>query len=265
MMRKFVKIIQMILVALLTSAICHASPAGVKTEKAAYTYGEPIKVTFSGAPGLDSDWVCIVPAGSPDTDGGDFKYMPKGSRSGTLTFDPPAPGNYEVRAYYNYRKVGYAVASRATFSVTGDAANANAMERLRERKLDTADPFEANVPDGKALVYIFRESWYGSAAVDVEILCNNKPVVVLGHSDYYPFVVQAGELRFNAGDFFQAGTTSRTEGMNRGEAPVDVKAGHVYYLRAKVVAFAHYENFVEIMPHREGAEMIKGYGLKLRK
>lgn len=244
---------------------CHASSADVKTDKAAYKYGEAIKVTFSGATGLDSDWICIVPAGAPDTDGGDYKYMPKGTNTGTLIFDPPAPGKYEVRAYYNYHKVGYAVAARFAFSVTGDADYAKALEQLMERKVNSADPFEAKVPVDKGIVYIFREPWSGSAGVDIQILWKDKPVVVLGNSDYYPFVVRSGEYRLKTGSLFEAGSTSKVAAGLTGEATVKVKPGHVYYLRVKVVPLAHYDNFLDNMPHQEGADMIKSYKLRARK
>lgn len=93
-----------------------AAPS-VKTEKAVYKSDEGIRVLFSGAPGNDSDWICIVPAGSPDTEGGDFKYMPRGLSQGSLLFEAPLPGKYEARAYYDYRRQGYTVSARYAFSV----------------------------------------------------------------------------------------------------------------------------------------------------
>jgi hypothetical protein len=245
--------------------LCHASSADLKTDKAMYQYGEAIKVTFSGAPGLDSDWMCIVPVTSPDTDGGDYKYMPKGLNSSTLTFDPPAPGKYEVRAYYNYHKVGYVVAVRSAFSVTGDAEYTKAMEQRMERKVNTADSFETKVPPDKGIVYIFREPWSGSSDIDIQVLSNDKPVVVLGNSDYYPFVVPSGKLQFTTGSLLRSGTTSKVDAGLTGAAAVQVKPGHVYYLRVKVVPFAYYDNFLDNMPHQESADMIKSYNLKMRK
>lgn len=245
--------------------LCHASPAGVKTDKTAYQYGEAIKVTFSGATGLERDWICVVAAGSPDTEGGDYKYMPKDLNTGTLTFDPPAPGKYEVRAYYNYDKVGYVVAARTAFSVTGDADYAKAMEQRMERKVNSADPFEAKVSSDQGIVYIFREPWSGSATVDVEVLGNDKPVIVLKNTDYYPLVVRPGELHFKTGSLFETGTTSKVAAGLTGAATVNVKPGYVYYLRVKVVPFAYYDNFLDNMPHQEGAEMIKTYQLSVHK
>jgi hypothetical protein len=89
----------------------------VRTDKDIYNQGEMIRVYFSNAPGNNRDWICIVPAGSPDTDGGDYKYMPGGLGKGSLTFDPRSPGKYEVRAYYNYSRNGYVVSGRHAFSV----------------------------------------------------------------------------------------------------------------------------------------------------
>jgi hypothetical protein len=97
------------------------SPVGgapiVNTDKDIYNSGEMIKVNFSNAPGHTRDWICIVPVGSPDTEGGDYKHMPNGLSQGVLTFDPRSPGKYEVRAYYNYSRNGYVVSARYGFSV----------------------------------------------------------------------------------------------------------------------------------------------------
>lgn len=266
MSSKYLKFFSMVFGVVISCAIvCQASSADLKTDKAAYTYGETVTVSFSGAPGLDSDWICIVPAGAPDTDGGDYKYMPKGENTGTLTFDPPAPGTYEARAFYNYRKVGYVVAARFVFSVTGGADYAKALEQRMERKVNSADLFEGNVPADKGIVYIFREPWSGSAGVDIQILWKDTPVIVLGSSDYYPFVVSSGEYLFKTGSLFTAGTTTTVAAGLTGEATVHVKPGYVYYLRVKVVPFAYYDNFLDTMPHQEGADMIKSYKLTVRK
>jgi TolB-like protein len=98
------------------AAISAAAPE-LSTDKDSYNHGEKIRVNFSDSPGNNSDWICIVPVGSPDTEAGDFQYMPKGMSQGFLTFDPPAPGKYEARAYYNYRRNGYVVTTRHVFSV----------------------------------------------------------------------------------------------------------------------------------------------------
>jgi TolB-like protein len=103
------------------------SPVGgapiVNTDKDIYNSGEMIKVNFSNAPGSARDWICIVPVGSPDTEGGDYKYMPNGLSQGVLTFDPRSPGKYEVRAYYNYSRNGYVVSGRYGFSVVSNVAS----------------------------------------------------------------------------------------------------------------------------------------------
>lgn len=266
MIWRYVKVMSAAFVGVLSVAMfCSAASVDVKTDKEMYQYGEAIKVTFSGATGLDSDWICIAAAGSPDTEAGDYKYLPKGLTTGTLTFAPPAPGKYEVRAFYNYHKVGYVVAARAAFSVTGDAAYRKDMEQRMEREVNPADPLEAAVPPGKGLVYIFREPWSMSSSIDVEVICNDKPVGVLANTDYIPFVVSSGKFLFKTGSLFQTSTKSKVAAGLTGEAEVNVKPGYVYYLRVKVVPLAYYDNYLESMTTQEGAEMIKTYMLNMRK
>lgn len=89
----------------------------VSTDKDSYNYGEVIKVNFSNALGKESDWICIVPSGSPDTEAGDYKNMPKGLTEGVLIFNSPSPGKYELRAYYDYSHKGYVVSARHSFLV----------------------------------------------------------------------------------------------------------------------------------------------------
>ncbi|MHB8137920.1 MAG: hypothetical protein ACYDGO_05965 [Smithellaceae bacterium] len=89
---------------------------GIETDRRIYQ-GEDIRVHFYNAPGYASDWICIVPEGAPDTEGGDYKYMPAGVRQGVLNFRSPRPGRYEARAYYNYRTGGYLVSARYRFKV----------------------------------------------------------------------------------------------------------------------------------------------------
>ena len=72
-------------------------------------------------------------------------------------------------------------------------------------------------------------------------------------------------LPCKTGSLFEAGTTTKVAAGLTGEATVNIKPGHVYYLRAKVMPLAYYDNFLDNMPHQEGADMIKNYKLNLRK
>jgi TolB-like protein len=125
-----IKPVVSITILIMAAFCCQAAAAGagvaqqVSTDKDAYKHGETIRVNFSDSPGIDSDWICIVPADSPDTEAGDYQYMPKGLSQGVLTFASPAPGKYEARAYYNYRRNGYVVTARYVFSVADGVASA---------------------------------------------------------------------------------------------------------------------------------------------
>lgn len=100
-----------------------ASPQ-VETDKNRYKIGETITVKFFDSSGDSRDWICIVPINSPETEAGDYQNIPSGLTEGTLTFNSPPAGNYEVRAYYNYRRNGYVVSARYQFSV-GDGVSSN--------------------------------------------------------------------------------------------------------------------------------------------
>lgn len=88
----------------------------IETDKNTYRYGEKIKVHYYNAPGGSNDWICIVPAGSPDTDAGVFQYIPKRGQ-GILVFESPRPGKYEARAFYRYSSGRYKVTARYGFTV----------------------------------------------------------------------------------------------------------------------------------------------------
>jgi hypothetical protein len=117
-------IIILIMVAFLCQITAASAVPQVKTDKDGYNYGEAIKVIFFDSPGNPQDWICIVPAGSPVIDAGDYKQMPQGLNQGTLTFNSPSPGKYEVRAYYHYRRNGYVVSTRYSFYVTNGSSMA---------------------------------------------------------------------------------------------------------------------------------------------
>ena len=138
-----------IVLLIMATFLFRPGPAGgasvVRTDKDIYNQGEMIRVNFSNSPGNDRDWICIVPAGSPDTDGGDYKYMPRGLGLGLLIFNPRSPGKYEVRAYYNYRRNGYVVSGRYPFSVVNGPVNEEALAQRMERIDPNYSP-EANLP-----------------------------------------------------------------------------------------------------------------------
>lgn len=94
---------------------------GVTTDKKIYRQGEPIRVHFTGAPGFRGDWICIVQSGAPDNAAGHYKYIPEGMHQGYMIFNGQWPGNYQVRAYYNYRMNGYIVSSRYPFTVVSQS------------------------------------------------------------------------------------------------------------------------------------------------
>ena len=130
--RPIVSIVLLIMVTFFFQPSSVGGASVVRTDKDIYNQGEMIRVNFLNSPGNDRDWICIVPVGSPDTDGGDYKYMPRRLGQGFLIFEPPSPGEYEVRAYYNYSRNGYVVSGRYAFSVVSDPVNEGALAQDME-------------------------------------------------------------------------------------------------------------------------------------
>ncbi len=141
-----VSIVLLIMVTLFCKPSAVGAASVVRTDKDIYNQGEAIRVHFTNAPGNDSDWMCIAPAGSPDTNPGDYKYMPRGSGQGFLTFGPRSSGKYEVRAYYNYRRNGYVVSGRYAFSVGGDPVREEELAQRMEPIEEPNDSQEDSLP-----------------------------------------------------------------------------------------------------------------------
>jgi len=240
----------------------------VSTDKENYSILEAIKVSFFNAPGRDDDWICIVPAGSPDTEAGDYQYMPRGLGQGFIMFGPRSAGKYEVRAYYNYSSKGYVVSARYPFSVGSSPEAEAVIAQTLERKIDPSNPLEATLPPGNGLVYIFREALYVTSTYEVQVIANGKPVVAMRDSSYYAYSVPAEVVQFTTGGVYNIIEKKIEEGVNFrvGEAKITVKPGYVYYLRLKVIPlFVSWNMYLDHVAHQEGANLIKSYDLNLLK
>jgi hypothetical protein len=230
----------------------------VISDKDIYNNGESIRVSFFNAPGSSNDWICIVPAGTPDTDSGDYKYVPNGLSQGSLIFDRRSPGKYEVRAYYNYRHKTYLVSARYPFSVEKSTEG----EAVMAREVDPQNPIEANLPPENGLVYIFREPLSWSSSSEVQIKANEKPSVFIINSSYFPFPIAAGDVKFTRGE---TNTMVQITPGRECEATINVKPGYVYYLRLQVIHNPFLLLILDQVPHQEGANFIKNNKLNLLK
>jgi nitrous oxidase accessory protein len=70
-----------------------ASPASIKA-------CEDITVTYTRAPGYESDWIAMYKSGSPDSSYISRLYL-DGNENGTLTLEAPDPGSYDFRLFQN--------------------------------------------------------------------------------------------------------------------------------------------------------------------
>jgi glucose/arabinose dehydrogenase len=86
-----------------------AAPPPTITATASVSIGSVITVTVANGPGFVSDWVMMVPEGSPQQTWGQYKYLSNsrtrpasGLTNATITFDAPnTSGRYEFRFYHN--------------------------------------------------------------------------------------------------------------------------------------------------------------------
>jgi hypothetical protein len=80
------------------SAPFTVSTLAVSTDKTSYASGDTIKVTFSGLPGNQHDWLAIAAEGSDATSFVAWVYT-NGQTSGTATLTAPGAGTYVARAF----------------------------------------------------------------------------------------------------------------------------------------------------------------------
>ncbi len=84
--------------------------------KSIYRTREPIKVEYSGMPGNPFDWLTLVRASAAEDTYKEWFYT-NGKKSGSCTFKPVPPGDYEIRAYFDWPKGGYKVQQRVSVKV----------------------------------------------------------------------------------------------------------------------------------------------------
>jgi hypothetical protein len=77
---------------------------------------------------------------------------------------------------------------------------------------------EPGIPEGKALIYLYCPKAYYGSPVDVEVLANEEPVVVLKQGYYFPYITAPGRIDF-------AGVQRSTQ------VTLDAEAGHEYFVR----------------------------------
>jgi TolB-like protein len=169
-----ISLIILIVTTLYSFTVNAESRPEVKTDKDSYNAGETISVNFFNASGSNHDWICIAAAGSPDDEAGDYKYLPGGVSQGLLTFDAPATGKYEVRAYYNYSRNGYVVSARHSFAVIDKISPTLPVvreEEIRSLKSPAANAFPA---DGRLFnVAVFYFTPLSMEATNYSIIVTN--------------------------------------------------------------------------------------------
>jgi hypothetical protein len=79
----------------------------INTKKTIYAEGEPIQVDYSGFPGKYQDLITLVNSSVSEKQWNQGEVRRNISTKGEITYDGFPPGNYEIRAYYNYKEGNY--------------------------------------------------------------------------------------------------------------------------------------------------------------
>jgi hypothetical protein len=260
---KRIRPIASIVVCIMAAFLCLPHPLmaapQVSTDKDVYQPNEAIRVSFLDAPGNEGDWICIVPAGSPDDETGDFVRLSRALVQGVLVFNPPLPGKYQARAYFNYVKNEYNVSARYSFVVEDYPYS------MMERRLNPSNPLESNVAAGHGLVYVFRDPWVKASGFDVALKANGTPVTMMSHNSYYAYSTPAGAAEFTTGEIYNTilRSVDNSVAVKSGRAMIQVKPGFAYYVRLRLTAEGNYWNSeIRHVPFQEAANFIEYFKMK---
>lgn len=112
--RRFILVFVVYLLVAVNLGVCYAASLSTKSK---YAPSETIIVNYFGFPGTASDWITIVPAGTPDNQYKEWHYT-NGQPNRTMSFSGLEPGAYEVRGYFNWSGTqSYTVQARHRFIV----------------------------------------------------------------------------------------------------------------------------------------------------
>jgi hypothetical protein len=174
-----------------------------KPDQDTYTEGDAVTVTYSNLPGNDQDWISVIPASEPDDTYGSEWFYTGGETEGTYTFEGLAPGEYEVRVYFNWPEGDYEVQDRYSFTI------------------EAAEEEAATETDADAeLVSLEKESFAADEAIAIEY--SGLP----GNDQDWITLVKASDPDDTYGEWFytdgQVDGTYTFEGLEPGEYEIRV-------------------------------------------
>lgn len=86
-----------------------------------------------------------------------------------------------------------------------------------------------NIPDGKALVYIYKPKTYGKEKFRVE--ANGEPVTILEKGGYYPYLATPGTVVFTAKAKARIGNVLAPAIIPKSALTLSAEPGKVYYIK----------------------------------
>lgn len=109
----------------------------------------------------------------------------------------------------------------------------------------------AIVPEGKAVVYIYKAKTYGKAIWGIE--ANGEPITIISRANYFPYIVGPGEIQLVSKMMPRIGNLIFAHIEPKNRKTINVKSGERRYIR---IAGALNPEFAEA-PEEEALEELK--------
>ena len=104
---------------------------------------------------------------------------------------------------------------------------------------------EQSIPEGKALVLLYRPTAFFYWPITFMVHANEKPIVPISNGGYYRYAADPGKTRF-------WGQTSTVDSIE-----VEIEAGQVYYIKCQVVGLTEVSHpKLTLMPKEKGRQGI---------
>lgn len=117
----------------------------LETDRQVYSTSEEITLNYSGMPGNDTDWITIVPEGSPETAFAFWTYT-HGATDGQIKIPPQRAGRYEIRAFFDYPEGGYQI--RAVLAVAVEGVTVSPSDASPKKETTATEPAPNKFGDG---------------------------------------------------------------------------------------------------------------------
>jgi len=144
--------VAVLLLSLLFTPMTAVAKAGISLSADTVATGEVVEITLNDLPGNRQDWVSLARVGQADNQYLSYRYL-QGATDTSWSFRAPAPGQYEVRLYFDWPAGGYNPVLRLPLEVVSsvDAAESSLIVMpkvdLSSETFRPGQPIEVRIED----------------------------------------------------------------------------------------------------------------------